>query len=158
MRKGSAFPAGHSTNSSEATPRDGGTASNKSKAVTERHSLSALESGTAATGAEARPLGRAPVKLHGKAGKQQAGRPRSQQTRAAKQTIDDYSRDELITALLKGMGRKWWTREDAIRAAAHRLGFRRTGWHISKAFKSAINGAIRRGLLEADGRLLRKAR
>jgi hypothetical protein len=37
------------------------------------------------------------------------------------------SRNELIAALLKGMGKKWWTRDDVIRAASHRLGFRRTG-------------------------------
>ena len=59
---------------------------------------------------------------------------------------------------MKGMGRKWWTRDDAIRAAARRLGFRRTGSHISKAFKSAINGAIRRGSLEYDGQLIRRTR
>jgi len=62
----------------------------------------------------------------------------------------------LISALLKGMGRKWWTRDDAIRAAARRLGFHRTGTQIREAFKSAINGAIRRGLLEYDGNRVRR--
>lgn len=31
------------------------------------------------------------------------------------------------------------------------LGFRRTGANIGTAFKSAINAALRRGLLESDG-------
>ena len=47
-------------------------------------------------------------------------------------------------------------RDDAIRAAARRLGFQRTGRQIKDAFKSAINGAIRRGLLEYDGQLIRR--
>jgi hypothetical protein len=73
-------------------------------------------------------------------------------------TIDDYNRDELIETLLAAMGTTWWDREDAIRAAAHRLGFRRTGSQIRKAFKSAINGAIRRGLLEYDDHIIRRSR
>lgn len=47
---------------------------------------------------------------------------------------------------------------EAIRAAARHLGFKRTGSLIRDAFKSAINGAIRRGLLEYDGQLIRKMR
>ena len=73
-------------------------------------------------------------------------------------TIDDYSRDELIGTLFAAMGTTWWDREDAIRTAAHRLGFRRTGSQIRKAFKSAINGAIRRGLLEYDDHMIRRSR
>jgi len=73
-------------------------------------------------------------------------------------TIDDYTRDELIGTLLAAMGTTWWDREDAIRTAAHRLGFRRTGSKIRKAFKSAINGAIRRGLLEYDDHIIRRSR
>jgi hypothetical protein len=72
--------------------------------------------------------------------------------------IGDYSREELINALLSSMGAVWWEREDAIRAAARHLGFKRTGSSIRDAFKSAINGAIRRGLLEYDGTMIRKAR
>jgi hypothetical protein len=62
----------------------------------------------------------------------------------------------LISTVLKGMGRKWWTRDDAIRAAAHYLGFHRTGRQIREAFKSAINGAIRRALLEYDANRVRR--
>lgn len=53
--------------------------------------------------------------------------------------------------LLAAMGGTWWTRDDAITSAARHLRFRRTGEKIRKAFKSAINAAIRRGLLERDG-------
>jgi len=72
--------------------------------------------------------------------------------------IGDYSRDELIYTLLSVMGAVWWDREEAIRAAARHLGFKRTGRLIQDAFKSAINGAIRRGLLEYDGQLIRRMR
>lgn len=92
----------------------------------------------------------------GKIAKERARRPRSQQAVEGLRTINDYSREELVTALLRGMGKKWWTRDDAIRAAARRLGFTRTGRQIRDAFKSAINGAIRRGLLEYDGDIVRR--
>jgi hypothetical protein len=85
-------------------------------------------------------------------------RPRSKQSDKGQRSINDYSRDELISALLKGMDKKWWARDDAIRAASHRLGFRRTGSQIRDAFKSAITGGIRRGLLEYDGDYIRKTR
>ena len=48
----------------------------------------------------------------------------------------------------------WTAREEAIRSAAYRLDFQRTGRAIREAFKSAINGAIRRGLIERQGPLL----
>jgi hypothetical protein len=72
--------------------------------------------------------------------------------------IGDYSRDELINTLLSVIGVVWWDREEAIRAAARHLGFRRTGSLIRDAFKSAINGAIRRGSIETDEDLIRKIR
>jgi len=56
------------------------------------------------------------------------------------------------------MGAVWWDREEAIVAAARHLGFKRTDSQIAKAFKSAINGAIRRGMLEYDGNLIRRPR
>ena len=70
--------------------------------------------------------------------------------------IHDYTRDELTAALLSAMGRGWEDRADAIRAATRSLGFRRTGAAIQRAFKSVINGAIRRGLLEYEGQFIRK--
>ncbi len=60
--------------------------------------------------------------------------------------------------MLTAMGYAWQERDEAIRAAARHIGFTRTGSAIQRAFKSAINGAIRRGLLEADKKLIRKAR
>lgn len=66
-------------------------------------------------------------------------------------SIDQYSRDHLVEMLLAAMGAGWWDREDAIVAATRHLGFRRTGANIRAAFKSAINAALRRGLIEADG-------
>ena len=75
-----------------------------------------------------------------------------------RRNIDEYSRDDLIAALLGAMGGKWWEREDAIRAATRYLGYTRTGSRISDAFKSAINGGIRRGLLEPGDGLIRKVR
>jgi hypothetical protein len=71
-------------------------------------------------------------------------------------TIHDYPRELLTNALLAAMGRAWIERDEAIKAAARHLGFRRTGSAIRDAFKSVINGAIRRGLLEYDGALIRK--
>lgn len=72
--------------------------------------------------------------------------------------INDYSREQLIIAMLTAMGNRWQEREEAIRAAARHLGFTRTGAAIQRAFKSAINGAIRRGLVEPDKGLIRKMR
>jgi hypothetical protein len=66
-------------------------------------------------------------------------------------SVDLYTLDHLIDMLLAAMGGAWWIRDDAITAAARHLGFRRTGSNIQLAFRSAINAAIRRGLLERDG-------
>jgi len=120
VRKGSAFPADRLSTHREATPRAGGTASKKSKATPEGHSPSALSGGTAATP----PRGSIAEQPRGKIAKERARRPRSQQAVEGLRTINDYSCEELVTALLRGMGKKWWTRDDAIRAAARRLGFR----------------------------------
>jgi hypothetical protein len=74
-------------------------------------------------------------------------------------SIGQYTRDHLVDTLLAAMGGAWWTRDEATAAAARHLGFRRTGKRIKSAFKSAINAAVRRGLLERDGpHYIRKAR
>jgi hypothetical protein len=74
-------------------------------------------------------------------------------------SIEQYTADHLVDVLLAAMGAPWWLRDEAISAAARHLGFRRTGEKIRKAFKSAINAAIRRGLLERDGPdFIRRAR
>ena len=73
--------------------------------------------------------------------------------------IDDYPRDLLVEYLLAAMGGVWCQRADAITTTARYLGFRRTGKKIAAALKSAINSAIRRGLLERGGPdLIRKLR
>jgi hypothetical protein len=76
--------------------------------------------------------------------------------RLDRRTIEDYSQEECIEALLASMPRAWTERDEAIRGAARHLGFRRTGQAIQDAFKSAINGAIRRGRLEYDRHWIRK--
>ena len=74
-------------------------------------------------------------------------------------SIDQYERDHLVEMLVAAMGSAWQTREEAMTAAARHLGFLRTGSNIRSAFKSAINAAIRRGLVERDGQeLIRKVR
>lgn len=65
--------------------------------------------------------------------------------------IGDYPRELLTEMLLAAMGRGWTEREEAVRAAARHLGFRRTGSAIRDAFKSVFTGAIRRGSLEYEG-------
>jgi intergrase/recombinase len=68
------------------------------------------------------------------------------------------SGEHLIDTLLAATGTSWWTRSDAVIAAARYLGFRRTGKNIQAAFKSVINAAVRRGLIERNGTdLIRKA-
>lgn len=71
-------------------------------------------------------------------------------------TIHDYPRELLMQTLLAAMGRAWVERDEAIKLAARHLGFRRTGSAIRDAFKSVINGAIRRSLVERDSKLIRK--
>ncbi|GAB5513201.1 hypothetical protein [Rhodopirellula baltica] len=66
-------------------------------------------------------------------------------------SIDDYPRELLVSSLLSAIGRTWHAREDAIRATARHLGFRRTGTKIKAAMKSAINAGIRQGKIERDG-------
>jgi len=74
-------------------------------------------------------------------------------------TIGDYTLDHLVEMLTAAMGPEWQRRDQATTAAARHLGFRRTGQRIQAAFKSAINAAIRRGLVECDGpRLVRRVR
>ena|GEM_PF-3232365 len=74
-------------------------------------------------------------------------------------SISEYTNDHLVSTLLTAIGNTWWVRVDAIVAAARYLGFRRNGKNIQAAFKSAINAAIRRGLIERDGpERIRKAR
>lgn len=76
--------------------------------------------------------------------------------RLLSRSIEDYTRDVLIEQLQAGMDTAWWEREDLIHSTTRWLGFRKTGPVIRKALKSAINGAIRRGLLEYEGSRVRR--
>jgi hypothetical protein len=74
-------------------------------------------------------------------------------------SVDEYELDHLVQMLVAAMGSGWQSRDDATTATARHLGFRRTGSKIVAAFKSAINAAIRRGLIERDGSdLIRRSR
>ena len=67
----------------------------------------------------------------------------------------DNTRDELITFLCSAIGRgRAVERENAIYPVAHHLGFRRVSNTVTDETKSAINGAIRRGILGYEGTLV----
>jgi hypothetical protein len=76
----------------------------------------------------------------------------------AKRSISDYERQELREQLVSAIASVWTPREDAIRLAARRLGFRRTGNKIHPALTSALRGALKMSKLESDGDLVRRAR
>ncbi len=78
--------------------------------------------------------------------------------RALTATMADYTREELRDALVSVM-RKGTTydREEVIYAVAHHLGFRRTPEAVRTPIKSAINSAIRQGLLRYEGDSLWRA-
>lgn len=69
--------------------------------------------------------------------------------------MNTYERDELI-ATLKSVMRKdqRHEREDVIYAVAHHLGFTRVTKTVRDPIKSALNGAIRRGVLGCEGTLV----
>jgi hypothetical protein len=73
-------------------------------------------------------------------------------------TINDYPRESLKKFLVGVMKTTWWEEDEAIRAAARYLGFGKAGANIQAEFRSAIRGALRQGLLERDGTMIRRAR
>ena len=69
--------------------------------------------------------------------------------------IDDWSRDDLVDALCSVMRKGCnYEREEAIKLAAAHLGFKRVGKNIDDAFRSAINGGIRRQVIGHEGNLI----
>lgn len=78
--------------------------------------------------------------------------------RLACRSIDEYPRELLVETLVRAVGRTWTERDEAVKLAARQLGFARTGSLIKEEFKSAINSGLRRGVLEKDGTLIRRAR
>lgn len=66
--------------------------------------------------------------------------------------MESYDRDELIDTFRSVMRKgQVYEREEVMRALANHLGFRRLTETVKEPIKSAINGAIRRGLLGYDG-------
>ncbi len=73
-------------------------------------------------------------------------------------TIEQYDRDFLKEQFLASLlGRQWIEREDAARAFARWMGFRRTGSAIEDAARSLINGLLREDRLERDGSKIRRS-
>jgi len=104
-------------------------------------------------GFELRPMTRT---VTGRLDMKPAARPPARRAKAGPASIRDFDRDALKAALLAVVGKDWIERDDAIRAAAQRLGFARLGKRIRAAFASAVNGLIRQGRLEYDGSLIRR--
>jgi hypothetical protein len=71
----------------------------------------------------------------------------------ATRSMSDYTKAECKQHFLAAQVRAWVTREEAIRTWARHLGFRRAGPQIQELGRSVINGLLREGRLEADGRL-----
>ena len=66
--------------------------------------------------------------------------------------MDDYTREELRDTLISVMRKGTpYEREEVIYAVAHHLGFSRVTDTVRAPIKSAINGAIRRGILDYEG-------
>jgi hypothetical protein len=78
--------------------------------------------------------------------------------RALTVTMDDYTlealRDTLISVMRKGTT---YNREEVIQAVAHHLGFTRITTATRHSLKSALNSAIRQGVLGYEGNLLWRA-
>ena len=72
--------------------------------------------------------------------------------RAATTTMADYSRDDLV-GFIMSVTRKGtaYTYEEVIQAVASHVGFRRVTDGVREPIKSAINAAIRRGILGHQG-------
>lgn len=75
--------------------------------------------------------------------------------RLATSTMSDYTLEELRNTLGSVMRKgATYDREDVIQAAAHYLGFQRLTDTIRHPLKSAINSAIRQGILGYDGSII----
>lgn len=77
--------------------------------------------------------------------------------RALTPTMNDYQLDDLRQTL-KSVLRKGtnYEREEVIQAVAHYLGFRRVTESVRTPIKSAINSAIRQGMLGYEGSTVRR--
>lgn len=78
--------------------------------------------------------------------------------RLATRSVTDYQREFLKEQFLASLnGRHWVDRDDAIRAFARWLGFRRTGVAIDEEARSVIKGLLREKRLESDGDSIRRS-
>jgi len=65
--------------------------------------------------------------------------------------MEDYERDQLIEFLASIMRKgKVYARDDVIRNLANHAGFQRLRESVVAPIKSAINSAIRRGVIEKE--------
>lgn len=72
--------------------------------------------------------------------------------------LEDYDRDFLKDQFLSAIGRKWIARQEAIRAFTRWLGYARTSEGMMEVGRSLINGLLRTGDIESNGReMIRKA-
>jgi hypothetical protein len=72
-------------------------------------------------------------------------------------TTGEYPRELLRRVILTVVGRTWYDRESAIHNTAYHLGFRRLGPAIRDTLTSVLRAALRMGLLESAGDLIRRA-
>ena len=78
--------------------------------------------------------------------------------RLSARSIEQYERDLLKEQFLASLsGRPWIERDDAIRAFARWMGFRRTGRSIDETARSLINGLVRERRIEREGSRIRIA-
>jgi len=69
--------------------------------------------------------------------------------------MENYSRDELVEAIRSVMRKGVrYERREVMRAVADHLGFQRLRETVEAPIRSAINGALRRGILAREGSLL----
>ena len=71
-------------------------------------------------------------------------------------TIEGYEKEFLKDQFLASIGRSWVEREEAVRAFARFMGFRRAGEKIQDTVRSLVNGLLREDRLESDGQMIRR--
>jgi hypothetical protein len=78
--------------------------------------------------------------------------------RLSARNIEQYDRNLLKEQFLASLsGKPWIERNDAIRAFARWMGFRRTGRSIDDTARSLINGLVREKRVERDGSRIRRS-
>jgi hypothetical protein len=78
--------------------------------------------------------------------------------RLSARNIEQYERNPLKEQFLASLsGRPWIERDDAVRAFARWMGFRRTGRSIDDTVRSLINGLVREKRIERNGSQIRIA-